>query len=104
MYVGGVCYDTICDCRAGEKYGIYTLLDMHQDILSEKFCGEGIPDWAVDTGSKMVNTPVILCYYIPSAFTDAHGFPWPLGSPFKVDPNTGYPSKKVHMYFYRLSD
>lgn len=29
------------------KYGIYTLLDMHQDVLSEMFCGEGIPKWAV---------------------------------------------------------
>jgi endoglycosylceramidase len=29
------------------KHGIYTLLDMHQDDLSEKFCGEGIPAWAV---------------------------------------------------------
>jgi len=26
---------------------IFTLLDFHQDILSEKFCGEGIPKWAV---------------------------------------------------------
>ena len=34
------------------KYGIYSLLDMHQDDLSDKLCGEGIPDWAVDTGSK----------------------------------------------------
>ena len=25
------------------NYGIYTLLDMHQDVLSEAFCGEGIP-------------------------------------------------------------
>ena len=30
-----------------KTYGIYTLLDFHQDILSEKFCGEGIPKWAV---------------------------------------------------------
>ena len=37
--------------RAG-KYGIYSLLDAHQDVLSQKFCGEGIPDWAVDTGRK----------------------------------------------------
>ena len=28
------------------EYGIYTLLDMHQDVLSEKFCGEGVPSWA----------------------------------------------------------
>jgi endoglycosylceramidase len=27
--------------------GIYTLLDMHQDVISENFCGEGIPDWVV---------------------------------------------------------
>ena len=26
-------------------YGIYTLLDAHQDVLSEKFCGEGVPLW-----------------------------------------------------------
>lgn len=28
------------------KFGIYTLLDMHQDVLSEKFCGQGVPGWA----------------------------------------------------------
>ena len=40
------------DFISAGKYGIYSLLDMHQDALSDKFCGEGIPDWAVDTGSK----------------------------------------------------
>jgi len=29
----------------GSKYDIYFLLDFHQDLLSELFCGEGIPDW-----------------------------------------------------------
>ena len=38
-------------CRAGQ-YGIYSLLDCHQDVLSEKFCGEGVPDWAVYTGCE----------------------------------------------------
>lgn len=28
--------------------GIYTLVDMHQDLLSNWFCGEGVPDWAVN--------------------------------------------------------
>ena len=32
------------------KYGIYTLLDMHQDVMSPKFCNEGFPDWAVNVG------------------------------------------------------
>lgn len=27
-------------------FGIYVLLDMHQDVLSEKFCGQGVPAWA----------------------------------------------------------
>jgi len=30
------------------SYGIYVLLDMHQDLLSERFCGEGIPPWAAE--------------------------------------------------------
>lgn len=57
--------------KAGQ-YGIYSLLDMHQDCLSEKFCGEGIPDWAVNTGS-------------------AQPFPLPLAPAFSTDPTTGYP-------------
>lgn len=61
--------------KAGAQYGIYTLLDMHQDVFSGKFCGEGVPDWAVETGSS-------------------RGFPWPLSAPYKVDPTTGYPTKE----------
>ena len=44
-------FSNTIDHRAGEK-GIYTLLDMHQDVFSGKFCGEGVPDWIVNTGSK----------------------------------------------------
>ncbi|KAL3896920.1 MAG: hypothetical protein SGCHY_003764 [Lobulomycetales sp.] len=29
-----------------EKKGIYVMLDFHQDLWSEKYCGEGAPDWA----------------------------------------------------------
>ena len=32
------------------EYGIYTLLDMHQDVMSRKFCVEGFPDWAANPG------------------------------------------------------
>jgi endoglycosylceramidase len=31
------------------KYGIYSLLDMHQDVYSDVFAGEGAPNWAVCT-------------------------------------------------------
>lgn len=44
------------------NYGIYILVDMHQDVLSEKFCGEGIPAWATITSnvsaSKQFPVPV----------------------------------------------
>lgn len=28
------------------QFGIYTLIEFHQDVLSELYCGEGIPHWA----------------------------------------------------------
>jgi endoglycosylceramidase len=37
------------------KYGIYTLLDMHQDVYNTLFRGEGAPDWAVCTN----NVPIV---------------------------------------------
>jgi len=35
------------------RYGIYSLVDMHQDVYNDEFGGEGAPDWAVCTdGAK----------------------------------------------------
>ena len=31
--------------RNAYEYGIYTLLDLHQDVLSDRTCGEGVPSW-----------------------------------------------------------
>ncbi|KYQ99939.1 hypothetical protein DLAC_03906 [Tieghemostelium lacteum] len=31
---------------------IYTIIDFHQDLISRRFCGEGIPDWAVELASS----------------------------------------------------
>lgn len=31
----------------GAEHGVYTMLDGHQDGLTEHFCGEGLPSWAV---------------------------------------------------------
>lgn len=41
--------ETIVD--RGSEYGIFTLLDFHQDLFSEKFCADGIPMWAVQMPS-----------------------------------------------------
>jgi len=54
-------------------HGIYTLLDMHQDMFGPKFCGVGIVDWLAN-------------------FSGWDGFPRPIGlTPFPVD-ERGYPS------------
>ena len=34
--------------RTAAKYNISVILDAHQDVVSRKFCGEGLPDWAVN--------------------------------------------------------
>jgi hypothetical protein len=45
-------------------HGISALLDVHQDVLSSKFClYDGAPAWLVD-----------------KSFQPAHDFPWPLAA------------------------
>jgi len=39
------------------KNDIYVMLDFHQDVLSENFCGEGIPSWAVYTQNRTHRFP-----------------------------------------------
>ena len=39
--------------RTGKKYNIFFLLDMHQDVLSEAFCGEGLPLWIINTTTSL---------------------------------------------------
>ena len=34
-----------------EKNNIFVLVEFHQDALSEYFCGEGLPDWAVQNSN-----------------------------------------------------
>ena len=38
------------------KYHIYTLLDMHEDVYSSEFGGEGAPPWAVCTDQYPIGT------------------------------------------------
>eukprot|EP00026_Physarum_polycephalum_P007748 Phypoly_transcript_07814.p1 GENE.Phypoly_transcript_07814~~Phypoly_transcript_07814.p1 ORF type:complete len:482 (+),score=58.45 Phypoly_transcript_07814:61-1506(+) len=49
------------------QHGIYALIDCHQDDLSEKFCGEGVPLWAAQ----------------PNNASDAK-FPLPIAKPYNV--------------------
>lgn len=55
--------------------GIDTLIDLHQDVLSKKVCGEGTPDWMLNVSSL-------------------HAMPLPRPASYstvEVDPATGYP-------------
>ena len=57
--------------KAGSKYGIYTLIDFHQDAWNAKLCGNGAPDWTVK---------------------DPSSFPIPITwTPIQADHDTGHP-------------
>ncbi|HEV3229339.1 MAG TPA: cellulase family glycosylhydrolase [Solirubrobacteraceae bacterium] len=44
------------DVAALSRYGIFTLADVHQDIYTQRYGGNGMPDWmAIDNGAP--NTP-----------------------------------------------
>jgi endoglycosylceramidase len=64
--------------------GIYVLIEMHQDALSERFCGEGAPLWAIDISSPLDRVGVPL----PNSTV---GFPRPMAPPYELD-NNGVPS------------
>jgi endoglycosylceramidase len=61
--------------RAGEKYGIYTVIEFHQDAWNAMYCGNGAPDWI--------------------AITERNDFPMPIAEPVPVDPATGHPTKET---------
>ena len=65
--------DTLADIVAGAaEYGVHSLLDMHQDVLSDKFCGEGAPLWA--------------------AVTNVSNFPWPVAAAYTNQSSQGVPT------------
>ncbi|KAN0030386.1 hypothetical protein ACTA71_010151 [Dictyostelium dimigraforme] len=55
-----------------EENDIYTLIDFHQDLLSRKYCGEGLPDWIVSNDTN-------------------DSFPSPVANPYPKN-NESYPS------------
>ncbi|KAJ3294789.1 hypothetical protein HDU79_010422 [Rhizoclosmatium sp. JEL0117] len=72
--------------RMCDEAGIYVLLDFHQDVFSEKFCGEGVPSFAAQPRGG------------------PFGFPFPLTSRYPTDDN-GIPSredceKKAHPLYH----
>ncbi|BBY57009.1 hypothetical protein MSAR_01450 [Mycolicibacterium sarraceniae] len=53
-------------------HGIYTIIDLHQDLYSSEFYGEGAPDWASDGGGRSnKNSGFPGNYYVNSAMNHA---------------------------------
>jgi endoglycosylceramidase len=61
------------------QFGIYSLLDFHQDAVSGVFCGEGVPNWAATAYA---------------AAARAQPFPLPLqAEPYPINASTGEPTQ-----------
>jgi len=56
------------------KHGIYSLLDAHQDIGNEKFCGQGFPSWAIKQ-SSLITLPFPFPLQWSAYPLDEHGRP-----------------------------
>jgi endoglycosylceramidase len=53
--------------RVAGAEGLWVLIDMHQDLWSERFAGNGAPDWAtIDDGQPFVPTPFPYGYLQPA--------------------------------------
>jgi endoglycosylceramidase len=53
--------------RLAGAEGLWVLIDMHQDLWSERFGGNGAPDWAtLDDGQPFVPTPFPYAYLQPA--------------------------------------
>ncbi len=58
-------------------HGIYTIIDMHQDLYSSEFYGEGAPDWASDGGGRPnQNAGFPGNYYVNAAMNHAWDAFW----------------------------
>jgi len=71
--------------------GIYTIVDFHQDVIAEQWCGEGIPAWMV----PMLHPIQTDCNGIVGGIGHLIGQCTPFSSfNFTHDPQTGFPLTK----------
>jgi len=62
------------------QYGVYTIADLHQDLLARHFCGEGVPEFYVDdlllnASSLVSQAPPFPQPSYPAMPLNASGFP-----------------------------
>ncbi len=67
------------------KRGVYTILDLHQDVLSPRLCGEGAPEWVQTTPQALGGLPFPLPLglkplpMLPSGLPNCSAAPTPIG-------------------------
>jgi endoglycosylceramidase len=70
------------------SHGIYTIVDFHQDVLNEQWCGEGVPAWLMPK-LQPISTK---CRGLVPWVAQIIGLCTPISHyNFTVDPATGYP-------------
>jgi endoglycosylceramidase len=68
------------------QHGIYTIVDFHQDVYSEVFCGDGFPAWTLPDGGVDAGPPAHDCpqwqaeYFTDSSVRVAFDAFWPTAS------------------------
>ena len=68
------------------QHGIYTVVDFHQDIYSEVFCGDGFPAWTLPNGGADAGPPEHDCpqwqfeYFSNAGVSGAFDAFWPAAS------------------------
>jgi len=72
------------------SHGIYTIVDLHQDSMSEQWCGEGIPAWML----PMLQPLMTSCDGVTASVARAIGQCKTFSSfNISIDPRTGYPKE-----------
>jgi endoglycosylceramidase len=74
-------YDQLLD--AAWSHGIWTIVDFHQDVYSESFCGDGFPAWTIPDAGPYEHdcTSWQLEYYSNAGVTSSFDRFWDAGSP-----------------------
>jgi len=75
-------YDQLLD--AAWARGLYTIVDFHQDLYAERYCGDGFPDWTVPEGGEAEARSDCESWFNGYLFDDES---WPAWDAFWSDSN-----------------
>jgi len=70
------------------RRGIYTIIDFHQDAFTERFCGEGVPDWLLEMLEPIRRD---CTGFLPEAFKIIGQCKSFADYNYSTDPRTGFP-------------